>query len=228
MRPYAQTLLQLLNELRHAGYATPELLRVRRAYDLAVDLYACRLQACGKPMVAHGVGTASAVACVRPPARVLAAAAIHNVYSNGDFGPRLAEDLPARRRLVADAVGEDVEALVHRMRTLREEYFPIQSLREHLDDLRTLDREAVAIYLADALELCVDLGLACFGDFAERRRALAESGPGLVELARALDLAPLAERLDEAFRWALAAAPAPWLRTRRLRSFVATPDSYAP
>ena len=86
MHSYAQTNIQLFNQLRHGGYSNTELSLVRDAYELAMDLFTGRYQPSGKPFVAHVVGTASILASLRLSAQVVAAGLLHNVYEQGDFG----------------------------------------------------------------------------------------------------------------------------------------------
>jgi hypothetical protein len=45
MHLYAQTNIQFLNQLRHHGYSSVELIRIRAADKLTMDLFTGRLQA---------------------------------------------------------------------------------------------------------------------------------------------------------------------------------------
>jgi (p)ppGpp synthase/HD superfamily hydrolase len=62
MHAYAQTNIQLLNQLRAGGYATAELARIRDVYEFAMLLFTGRYQPCGKPFIDHLVGTVSILA----------------------------------------------------------------------------------------------------------------------------------------------------------------------
>ncbi len=86
MHSYAQTNIQLFNQLRQDGYSDADLILVRNAYELAMVLFTGRFQPSGKSFIAHVVGTASILAWLRLPAPVVAAGLLHNVYENGDFG----------------------------------------------------------------------------------------------------------------------------------------------
>src|SRR5207247_3257336 len=86
MYPYAQTNLQLYNQLGGAGFSVADLGLVRVAYELATVLFAGRFQPSGKSFIAHVVGTASILASLRLPARVVAAGRLHHVFVNGVFG----------------------------------------------------------------------------------------------------------------------------------------------
>src|SRR5205809_5329802 len=86
MHAYAQTNIQLLNQLRAGGYATAELARIRDVYEFAMLLFTGRYQPCGKPFIDHLVGTASILAFLHRPVEVVAAGLIHAAYVYGDFG----------------------------------------------------------------------------------------------------------------------------------------------
>ena len=59
---YAQTNIQLFNQLRRDGYSKTDLDLVRDAYELAMVLFSGRFQPSGKSFIAHVVGTASILA----------------------------------------------------------------------------------------------------------------------------------------------------------------------
>lgn len=106
----ARTNLQLYNQLYDQNRPNAELALIRRAYDLAAQLYSASFQADGKPFVIHVVSVASTLALLGLPSEVVAAALLHNVYNNGDFGDgRRRNADPHRRRRVAAAVDERVE-----------------------------------------------------------------------------------------------------------------------
>ena len=50
---YAQTSLQLFNQMRQAGYSPDDLATVRRAYDLAMKLFTSEYRGSGKPLLSH-------------------------------------------------------------------------------------------------------------------------------------------------------------------------------
>lgn len=159
----ARTNLQLYNQVLQQERSQTDLALIRRAYDLATRLYAGAHQADGKPFVTHVVSVASTLALLGMETRFVAAALLHNVYTNGDFGDGLRRNANARRRRrLQDAVGEDVEILVVRFAQLR--------LDRNLDDLLTrchemneVDRCLVVMDLADLLEKHLERGVLYFG-----------------------------------------------------------------
>ena len=106
----AQTNIQLYEQLRAGGYPSADLGIVHAAYGLASHLYAGRFQSSGKVFLAHLVGVASALAALRQPAAAVAAGLLHNAYRTGDFGREPDGVSDAKRRSIASAVGEEVEA----------------------------------------------------------------------------------------------------------------------
>lgn len=130
-----------------------------------MSLYTGRFQGDGKPFVAHTTGVASIVAHLGVSSVVVAAACIHNIYGNGDFGDGLREDTsPERRRVVRDAVGDEVEACIYRFRSFRLTSKTIEEIASQLDHLDRRERDLVAMDLADHLEKFVDNGVLYFGD----------------------------------------------------------------
>lgn len=196
----AQTNIQLFNQLQRSGWGASDLTLVRRGYELAMRLYAGHFQADGKAFVSHVVGVASVMAQLGMPAPVVAAACVHNVYGNGDFGDGLEHCItPMRQRLVRDAVGQEVEALVGRFRELRQLHDHWRRIGPHLSNLSVQDRQLVVMDLADTLELYTDLGVLYYGDNRWLTDYVAESGDRLVEIAERLGYPQLAEALTRAF-----------------------------
>jgi GT2 family glycosyltransferase len=110
--PFAQTAIQLLNELQQGGLPAAGLLLVRRACDIAAMLHGDMLRASGKSFLAHLIGTGSVLGRFGAPAHVVAAGVLHAAYSHGRF-PRVAGDgRGAWRAWLARELGADVEAIL--------------------------------------------------------------------------------------------------------------------
>lgn len=198
--PIAQTNVQLYNQLRHAGWSVEDLTLVRHAYSLAMRLYSGHYQADGRPFVNHSAGVASIVAHLGLPAEIVAAACIHNVYGNGDFGDGREHCVTDyRQQLVRAAVGAEVEELVCRFRELRLTRLRMEAVRRLPETLSARDRQLVVMDLADMLELFANLGVLYFGDHQWATGRAAESGVMLVEIAECLGYPQLGIALKEAF-----------------------------
>ena len=192
---FAQTNVQLYQQLARAGYSVEERVRARQAYELATLLFAGRMQPSGKDFLAHVVGTASVLAELAQPGELVAAGLIHNAYSNGDFGVIPPE---ARRERVRHAVGDRAEEFVHRFAVCDWSPRRIQSLdRDDIEEMGEVDRGVILIRLADLLEKHVTDPAYFVRD--EHLRRLERSGTALVRLAGCLGLPTLARDLEREF-----------------------------
>ncbi len=86
MTNYAQTNIQLYNQLRDKGYSKQEINAVYQAYELAIQLLGCLFRTSGKTFIAHLVGTASILGSIHVPANIVVAGLLHAAYVRGDFG----------------------------------------------------------------------------------------------------------------------------------------------
>jgi len=171
----ARTNVQLFNQLSAQSRPDSELARIRRAYDLAARLYSGAYQADGKPFITHVVSVSSILALLDQPSTLVAAALLHNVYNNADFGDGLRRtENSKRRRFVRAAVGEDVETLIHGFAQRRIDRH-LSELVDNVEQLSETERQLVIMDLADLLEKYLDQGVLYFGQgewvtgFAERR-----------------------------------------------------------
>jgi (p)ppGpp synthase/HD superfamily hydrolase len=240
---FAQTNIQLYNELRECGYAMDELVAVRRAYETAMILHAGDYRRSGRPFVCHLVGTASCVAAAGGPPDLVRAALLHAVFSH-----RFRRTIPEReRRFVRRAIGGRAERIVAAYTHLAWNRAGIERAQRELDGLDAEPRDAVVLRLANAVDDCSDLGLLYSAEEKGRREELVwrkavfedlavRLGRGELRamIASVFDQALRAEvprglqrsqRLDFAgvpLRWTLRYLARPWIRlggwsTRRLR-----------
>jgi (p)ppGpp synthase/HD superfamily hydrolase len=200
MEIIAQTNLQLYNQLRSQGYSDEELVVVHRAYEFLITIYSGWHQADGKPFIAHTVGVASIVGYLNFPVDFVAVALLHNIYGNGDFGDGLSYVATKRRRcIVRKAVGELIEAAIHRFPQCRIKEETLPNLVTCLDQLDELDKKLFVIDLADYLEKYVDLGVWYWGNSRWVTDAVSKHGDTLIAIADRLGYPKLAAMLTEAF-----------------------------
>jgi hypothetical protein len=198
--PIAQTNLQLYNQMLAQGRSIEELARAKRAYDLASLIYSAHYQADGKPFVAHTVGVASILCHLGLPIDVIAFGLVHNVYGNGDFGDgRQHRSTPARRLRVREAVGPEVEVLVHQFRHFRITGRTIDRIEAELDSYGDIERQLVLTDLADHLEKYVDDGVLYFGDSRWVTDDVKLYGDRMVLMAERLGQPGLADMLRQGF-----------------------------
>ena len=118
MHSYAQTNIQLFNQLHREGYRSAELETVVAAHELTTRLMTGQFRASGKTFIAHLVGTASILGSLHAPSPIVAAALLHAAYSAGDFGDDRLGASDAKRAQLRSAVGDEVEDYVWRYHNL--------------------------------------------------------------------------------------------------------------
>ncbi|MGE5215796.1 MAG: DUF6817 domain-containing protein [Chloroflexota bacterium] len=228
MHAFAQTNIQLINQLWSGGYSAGEIESVNTSYEVAMRLFTGLFRASGKTFIAHLVGTASILGSNRVSSNIVAAGMLHAAYSSGDFGDGKGGITDAKRTWLQAIVGNEIEAyLAGYTKLIWNEQTPAAIL-EGMDVMGALDREVLLIRLANELEECLDLGILYCG--AEKQRLARSDGVGalMIQMAKLLGFDALAIQLDEAFREAAGAEIPPSLRKSSGRniSFLIAPQSY--
>jgi hypothetical protein len=200
VHPYAQTNIQLLNQLRAEGYSSQEVVRLRAVYEFALGLFTGRYQPCGKPFLDHLVGTASVLASLRRPIAVVIAGLIHAAYMYGDFGSPRRSMTRGKRRQIRQTVGQEIEEYVARYTTLRWGGETIPVLWNNLAALAPIDREVLLMRLANELELHLDLGALCCCNAESYQRTVRRYGARIQDMADALGFPVLASELARVFQ----------------------------
>ena len=211
-----QTNVQLYRLLIELGYAPDSLELVRRVYEFGSRVYSGRYQGCGKPFVAHGLGTAGILAHLGADPELAAAALIHNVYTNGDLGGLHPKERVRAQRVVQGAVGPKVEAYVSRFHSMRPARFS-----GSVAGLDTLDRDVIILDGAELLEKMYDRGIAYWDVDLNAFLAAAETRADLLE---ELGVPALAWWLREAAAEVRSERPLETLRNRP-GSWVTLPPS---
>lgn len=226
MHPYAQTNIQLFNQLQRAGWARADLAYIKEVYWLAAALVSGQYRASGKPASAHLIGTASILAHHQAPIPVVAAGFLHGAYLTGDFGDGLPGMTTNRREQVRRVAGEAAVNYIVRFTDLFGRGQSIQSQYPHPELVSPQDKTIYLIRLADELEGYLDLGFAYYGEGKQRRMHLEADRPTVLELARQFGFHDLAEELAQAHREADAADIPPELRSGDNDAHTIAPSSY--
>ena len=221
---YAQTIIQLYNQLRLNGYSDADMVLVRNAYELAMLLFSGRFQPSGKTLISHGVGTASILTSLRLPGEVVAAGLIHNAYQNGDFGDGKRFISKTKRKYVRQAVGKEVEEYVARFATLKWKPENISTIRDEVNELNPVDRNTVLIRLADHLEHLLDLDALYYKDIGRKRYTTDTHILG--EVAESLGFPNLADEIRESYKETKLAKIPVEFTPEHSESFVIPPLSY--
>jgi (p)ppGpp synthase/HD superfamily hydrolase len=196
---YAQTNIQLLNQLRHARYAESDLEYVFEAHTLAARLFASAFRGCGKPFLAHLVGTASILASLRSAIEVVAAGLLHAAYTYGEFGTGVGGITPDKREGIRRVVGERAEELIARYTEFEWNERTIPAIHGRIDAMDPMEREVLLIRLANELEDHLDLGVLYLENAEHRREYIRSSLHLCVDMAQRLGLPPLARAFSRAF-----------------------------
>jgi (p)ppGpp synthase/HD superfamily hydrolase len=201
MHAYAQTNVQLFNQLRSEGYTKQDRERVRAAYEFAMRLFAGLFLPSGKTFIDHLVGTASILVSLHVPVELVTAGLIHAAYLHGNFGGIRKGISVTTRKQVRLAVGEKVEEYVVRYERMLWDPQPISFLRDTFDGLDAVDRDVLLMRLANELEHNLDLGsLYRVGREDWYQRYIESYGPIMVGMAERLGFSSLSAEMANAFR----------------------------
>ena len=227
MSMYAQTNIQLFNQLQRDGYRDAQLRLIADAYFLAAHLFTARVEVSGKCYIAHVTGTASILSAIAAPAELVAAGLVHNVYRNGDFGDYRKKITKAKRRRIRNTLGEKAEQYAYHFATRRWNSEGLRKMHEQLSGMQELDRHVVLLYLADQLEKQLGLEILFRKDYEQRCQYYREFGPLLVDTARQLGYSGLSHQLQEALQATLGSTVPAELRSSYSHhfSYLCIPES---
>lgn len=224
---YAQTNIQLYNQLIRSECSLDEMTRVRLAYELAVRLFAGLYRPSGKTFLDHAVGTASIVHEIKGKPALTAAALLHSAYTHGDFGfiGQLSDSTKSKRLI--DAAGEETEAYVRMYTGLHRVMCNTGELPIRMDDLSPAEREVVLLHVANELEDHLNCGTLYCYNAARHKDKLEERHETLFDLACRLGSIELQREVDRVFAECSSQPLAPELlqRAGRPRSYLILPES---
>jgi (p)ppGpp synthase/HD superfamily hydrolase len=200
MNSYAQTNVQLYNQLVESGYSEEQLILVRKGYELAVDAFTGRFEQSGKVFIAHGVGVASILASIGSEAEVITAGIVHNIYRSGEFGVWRTGVSDEKRRIVSDRLGTRVEYMLYHFARWTRKFGRENDELSYLESALEDDRNVVRIAIADQMEKLLDNEILYFHDYTERLDMLSAKVPRLVAAANRLGHPGLASEIDRRFR----------------------------
>jgi len=229
---YAQTNVQLFNQLRSEGYSKKERERAREAYELGMRLFTGLYLPSGKTFIDHLVGTASILASLHVSVELVTAGLIHAAYLHGDFGGIRKRITEAKRKQVRDTVGDEVEDYVARYDRTPLNWETIVVLHDTLAELSPVDRNVLLMRLANELEHNLDLGgLYYVRSEKEQKwhqRHMERFAPIMVDMAGKLGFPSLSAEMARVFNnIILAAVPVePRIRSNHRVAYLISPKSY--
>jgi hypothetical protein len=227
MHSYAQTNIQLFNQLHRVGYRAPELEAVVSAHEFMTTLMTGQFRASGKTFIAHLVGTASILGYLHVAAPIVAAALLHAAYSAGDFGDDRPGISDAKRARVRLAVGEQAEDYICRYHNLPWDDQTIRKVAGDLAGMTAIERDVVLMRLANELEDFLDLGPLYCGDQKRLWISGSRRWQLMVGMARDLDVHGLADEMQRTIDEIATAVVPPELlgHSTRNASFLLAPQS---
>jgi (p)ppGpp synthase/HD superfamily hydrolase len=158
---YAQTYIQLMNQLQTLQYPEAELFEVMKAYQLAMELFSGQYRPSGKTFLAHLIGTASILATLSVSLDLIVAGLLHAAYSYGDFGDGFSVLTFAKKRsYLRQAISDKRETLIFNYYQLN--WYQLGAIAKIYDNLSQLDSsmvEVITVHLANELEDCLDNSL---------------------------------------------------------------------
>lgn len=231
MHTYAQTNVQLFNQLRSEGYSQEERAFISDTYEFGMRIFAGLYLASGKPFIDHLIGTASILVSLHAPVEVVAAGLIHAAYLHGDFGSIRKGVSKSKREQVRRAVGEPIEEYIFRYDRLPLGLQQIAAIHEHFDDLDALDRTVLLIRSANELEHHLDLGSLYFPGEKQQRghqRYMEAYGPLVVAMTERLAFRSLGAEITTAFGKIASVKPPlePCVRCKDTDAYLVAPGSY--
>jgi hypothetical protein len=234
---YAQTNLQLYEQMRHQGYDLEDITRMKQGYDLAIKLFSGQYRANGKPFLNHLVGTASILLSRNLPVHLAITGLLHASYSHGKLAFPGINLRSVKRRELQKVIGREIEGLICEYTKFRLTPAIVRRLTEYPQSLGAIQRSVILVRLANDLEDHLDNGLAYCG----KHKSIythADSAGNMSSLTSFLDQAELyaeilrircaidSEAIPDALRnsqsssFEVPASPVRWLR-RRLKSLLA-------
>ncbi len=217
---YAQTNIQLLNQLRLDRYSDSELSYIYDLYQFGMQLFASRFRGSNKPFLAHLVGTASILASLHSSINVVAAGLLHAAYIYGEYGTGVRGMTPEKREQVRSVVGVQTEELIARYTELKWNRRTIPTIYNQIDTLEPIEREVLVIRLANELEDHLDLGVLYCGNAQQRREYIQSSLYLSVDMANQLGFPSLASALSHAFHEVVSAELPNSIRQGHAHSFL--------
>jgi (p)ppGpp synthase/HD superfamily hydrolase len=232
MHSYAQTNVQLFNQLQSEGYSGEDRELVRQKYEFAMSLFTGLFLPSGKTFIDHLVGTASILASLHVPVEVVAAGLLHAAYLHGDFGFAKTGISDKKRAELRREVGDEIEEYIARYDRLLMTPHDILLLQDTFDQLGPIDRYVVLMRLANELEHHLDFGGLYFAHGEKKQRGhqrfMESRGPQLVALAERLGFYSLAADLARTLRnvGAVELPLEPCIRCEHTIAYLVAPRSY--
>lgn len=195
---YAQSNIQLFNQLIASDYSENEITCIVDTYKFAMNLFTGIFRSSGKTFLAHLVGTASILVELKAPVEVVSAGLLHAAYASGEFGNGIKGTNQEKRSQVKRVVGQKVEEYIYTYTLWPEEDRPSISAADYVNTLTPLEKDVLLIRLANHLEEYLDLGM-LYSGHGRQNKYIKDENYISVELAQVLGFSSLAAELNTVF-----------------------------
>jgi (p)ppGpp synthase/HD superfamily hydrolase len=195
MYSFAQTNIQLFQQLSKQGYSNDEILQCHQAYQLTASLFSGYFRADGKTFIAHLVGTASILASIKMPITVVNAGLLHAAYLQGNFGDETGGISKQKREFIKAAIGDEVENYIAEYTNLEWTEAQVIFLSKNLSKLNLLERNVLLMRLVNELEDHLDLGILYCANAENRLRFIKSHGESMIKMLKDLGFPQLATEL---------------------------------
>lgn len=201
MFEYAQTNLQLFQQMDERGYGQADRERVALAYRQLMPMFSGLYRGNDKPFIAHLIGTASILVSGRIPVEQVLAGLLHAVYMAGDFGFQPGTRQTVRkRRLIRDLAGEEAESIITAYDASSWSLESVSGWLSAPDSLSDLDRAVIRLQLANTLEDLLDHGVNYCTGSKSARMSCAQLQQGMLSLSRSHAWPSFSQALEQALR----------------------------
>ena len=225
---FAQTNLQLYNQLVESGYSESELGLVRKAYEFAIITCTGRFRENGKVFLAHLIGTASILAHLQERGEIVVAGLLHSIYLRGEFGDGSLGVDAHKRDEVRAVVGEAVEKIIAHFSPLTLGPEKSRWWRENPEALRSEDRLCLLLGLVNVLEHYLDNGAHYCNEAkpSARSERINEWRRLGIETSERLGYPLLAQMFEEVLGSSQLSKPPAILKSPRMKAFTLAPLAY--
>lgn len=224
MHSYAQTNIQLYNQLQSLGYTENDIASTFNAYELALELFPAHFRANGKHFLSHLVGTASILAAQQLRIDLVNAGLLHSAYLFGHFTDYRPGITDKKKHHVIEAVGEEVESLIFRYTLLPWNTISILQHENQIASLSNQERDILILKLANELEDNLDLGMA-YGKKDHTATYIA-SMDALRNISEKLVSSSFSNELVSALQHTLSTTVSPRLQRKKTHYFSVMPKSF--
>jgi len=156
---FAQTNVQLFNQLQELGYSDSDFELIAEAYRFSQELFVGKYRSSGKTFIAHAVGTASILASIKTSSELIAGALLHSAYKHGDFGELSRRITNSKRVLIQKRVGVKVEDYVFRFADFTWNAKSRQEILANVEQFSDVDKGVVLLRIANEIEEHLDKGV---------------------------------------------------------------------